>query len=220
MESRFITCGDPSIFCWVLQGRSFSRSGTEVVHTQCVQGAFWEKWKVGLTPERTYPVFVGSCRGGHFSGQGQKLFTRTVPKRLLGKVEGRFNTCRDPSSFWWVLQGMSLSRSGPEVVHTKCVQGTFWEKLKACSTPEGTYPVFVGSCKGGHFPGQAPEPSTRNVPKGLLGKSGRRVQHMLGPIHFLLGPAGEVAFQVRPRSCSHKMCPRDFLGKLEGGFNT
>ena len=86
--------------------------------------------------------------------------------------------------------------------------------------PESTYPVFGGSCKGGHFPGQAPKLFTQNVSKGLFGKSGRRVQHLMGPIQFLLGLAREVTFQVRPRSCSQEMCPRGFLEKVESRFNT
>jgi hypothetical protein len=164
--------------------------------------------------------FVGPAGEVTFQVRPRSCSQEMCPRGFWGKVEGGFNTCGDPSSFWWVLQGRSLSRSGPEVVHTKCVQGAFREKWKAGSTPEGTHPVFGGSCRRGHFSGQAPKLFTQNVPKGLFGKGGRQVQHLRGPIQFLVGPAGEVTFQVRPRSCSHKMCERDFLGKVEGRCNT
>ncbi len=99
-------------------------------------------------------------------------------KNFVRKVEGKLNKSGDPSSFRWVMQGRSLTRSGIEVIHTKCVQGTFWEKWMVGSTPDGIYPVFVGSCMGGNFSGQAPELFTINVPEVLFGKCGRHVQHI------------------------------------------
>ena len=67
------------------------------------------KYFVGPAGEVTFQVRARSC--------SQEM----CPRGFLGKVSGRFNTDGDPSSLGWVLQGRSLSRSGPEVVHTKCV---------------------------------------------------------------------------------------------------
>ena len=193
----------PKLFTENVSKKLFGKSGRQVQH---LKGPI--QFLSGLARKATFQVRPQSC--------SQKMCLGG----FLGKVESNFNTCGDPSSFLWVLQGRSLSRSGPEVVHKKCVQRTFWEKWKAGSAPAGTYPVFVWLCKGGHFPGQAPELCTRNVLKGLFWKSGMQVQHLRGPSQFLLGPAGEVTFQVRPRSCPREMCPRDFSEKVGGRFNT
>ena len=56
---------------------------------------------------------------------------------------------------------------------------TFWQKWMAGPTPEGTCPVFVGSFKGGDFPGQAPKLFTRSVSKEHFGKSVEQVQHLI-----------------------------------------
>ena len=90
---------------------------------------------------------------------------------------------------------------------------TFWQKRKAVPTPEGTYPVFVGSCKGGHFPGQAPKLFTRNVPKEHFGESGEQVQDLGGLIRFLSGPEREVILKDRPRNLLQEMHPRNILQK-------
>ena len=58
----------------------------------------------------------------------------------------------------------------------------FWEKWKAGRAHEGTYLVFAGSCRGLHFPGQAPKPIATKMPKGLFWESGGLVQHMSGHI--------------------------------------
>ncbi len=144
----------PKLFTQNVSKGLFGKSGRQVQH---LMGPI--QFLLGLAREVTFQVRPRSCS------------QEVCPRGFLAKVESRFNTWGDLSSFCWVLQGRSLSRSGPEVVHTKCVQGTFWEKWKAGSTPEGTYPVFVGSCKGGQFPGQVPKLFTRNVPKWLLGQS-------------------------------------------------
>ena len=121
----------------------------------------------GLVDEVTFQVRPRSCP--------QEM----SPRGFSEKVEDEFNTCKDKYVFCWVLQGRSLARSGPKVVYKKCVQMTFWQKWKAGPTPEGTYPVFVGSFIGGHFPGQAPKLFTRSVPKEHFGKSGEQVQHLI-----------------------------------------
>ena len=120
----------------------------------------------GLTDEVTFQVRPRSCP--------QEM----CPRGFSEKVEDKFNTCKDKSFFCWVLQGRSLARSGPKVVYKKCGQMTVWQKWKAGPTPEGTFPVFVGSCKGGHFPGQAPKLFTRSVPKEHFGNSEEQVQHL------------------------------------------
>ena len=50
------------------------------------------------------------------------------------------------------------------------------------NTRGATYLVVADLVReGGHFPG-APTPSTRKVPRGLLGKSGKQAQHLSGSV--------------------------------------
>ena len=75
------------------------------------------------------------------------------------------------SGFRRLLEVRSFRKAGPETCHKKCAQGTFWKKWVAGPAPGGTYLIFVGSWKGGHFVSQAQKLVTINVPKEHFGKS-------------------------------------------------
>ena len=144
-----------------------------------------------------------------------------MPKGLLGKSVRQVQHMRGPIQFWVGPAREVTFQVRPRSCSHKMCPRDFLGKVEGrCNHLRGPIHFFVGSCKGGYFSGQAPKLFTEKLPEGLFGNSGKQVHYMRGPIHFLLGPAGEVIFQVRHRSCSHTMCPRDFLGKVEGRFNT
>ena len=112
----------------------------------------------------------------------RSLSQEMCPRNILEKAGSRSKTWGDLFDFCRVLEGRSFCSSGPETCHKKCAQGTFGKKWGAVPRPGGTYLVFVGSWKGGHFARQARKPVTRNVPKEHFGKSGEPVQHLGGLI--------------------------------------
>ena len=58
-----------------------------------------------------------------------------------------------------------------------------------------------------------PKPVTRNVPNGPFWKSREQVQHLRGLTRVCSGLETEILLQVRPRSLSQEMCPRNILEK-------
>ena len=134
----------------LLRRRGFSRSGPETSHKP--KQLLGNKSRQVHHLKGNIKLLLGFVGELIFQVRPRSLPQEMCPRDFSEKVGGRFNTWGDLASFCWVLQGRSFSRSDPGAVYKKCVQGTFGEKCTAGSTPEGTYPVFVGSCRGGHFP--------------------------------------------------------------------
>ena len=137
------------------------------------------------------------CRAGT-----ETCHNKHVQGAFWKKVGSRSNTWRDLSDFCRVLRRRSLCRSGPKACHKQIDQGTFKTKWGADPTPWGTYLIFVGSSKGGHFARRAPKHVTRNVSREHFGKSGKQAQHLAGLIRFLSGLKKEVTLQVGSQSLS------------------
>jgi hypothetical protein len=116
-----------------------------------------------------------------------------------------------------VLQGASVSRSSPKAFRKKGAPLTFWKKWEAGQAHEGTYLVFAGSCRGLHFPGQAPKPIATKMPKGLFGESETQVQHMRGISSFCLVLQGASFSRSSPKAFRKKGAPLTFWKKWEAG---
>ena len=126
--------------------------------------------------------FCRVLKGRSFCKSGPELSQEVCPRNILEKLGSRSNTWEVLFDLCQVLKGRSFCKAGPETCHKKYAQETFLEKWGAGPPPGGTYLIFAGSCKGGHFASQVQKPVTRNVPKEHFGKSEEQVPHPGGLI--------------------------------------